>query len=92
MPAPLVVFGHVAQCLRVLRFAHVDLADGRMVFLYIHDGKVAPGDALHGMDLVFRGVGQATNLTLGESLGIEVIGVMPRGAAPNLAESLLQMG
>lgn len=84
--------GRVAQCLRVLRFARVDLADGRMAFLYIHHGAVAVDDELSGPALGLRGTGTAHNLTRDEPLTIEVVRVLNRGTVPELADSLLQMG
>ncbi len=89
MSPPLVVTGRVVQCLRVLRFVRVELTDGRMAFLYVHDGEVAAGDDLFGEDLVFIGRGRATNLTRGDSLAIEVTHVQERGEVPGLHETLL---
>lgn len=89
MSFPLVVTGRVAECLRVLRFARVDLSDGRLAFLYVHDGDVSQGDELFGEDLVFIGRGRATNLTRGDSLAIEVTHVLEQGEVPDLHETLL---
>jgi hypothetical protein len=78
MSLPLVVTGRVAQCLRVLGFARVDLADGRVAFLYVQEGKVAPGDDLSGEDLAFAGPGHITNLTRNTPVMVEVTRVLAR--------------
>lgn len=81
--------GRVAQCLRVLRFARIDLVDGRIAVLYVHHGEVVPGDEIAGTTLDTRGSGDAHNLTSGTRLRVEVIRVMEQGAVPDLTESLI---
>ncbi len=92
MSLPLAISGRVAQCLRVLRFARVDLADGRIAFIYVHEGEVSPGDDLSGEDLVFTGAGHATNLTTRNPVAIEVTRVLERGEQPDLQDTMLLMG